>query len=268
MSVSDVEFFFEPLASCVSEFESLKTLQIVPSLHILSNDDVYGLMGLNNLGILLDLGGSRDEKPLLNSIVSLIRENTLCCLLLDSEISHDTTVEELVKCRCDYIYNNTHVAFMKYRDVDTGKMTLNKEILPIFFVNFEYIDHQAMYNMLRNFKECFSLKSRRVIELERTSITNLVPLSCEEIFYICREKNFNMELEDGSLVEVSFSDGFPATDSITDLYKTSGTEIAISNNYNPYAYVCPEVNFYKQAGFRFKQSFLTFNLADIEERIL
>lgn len=268
MSVSSVEFFFEPLASVVSEFQTLNTLQIIPSIHIKSNSDVFGLMGLNHLGFLLDLGGSRNDKPLLISIASLIRKNTLSNLLLDKEISHDKTIEELVRCRCDYILNNTHVAFSKYYDVDTGKMVINREILPIFFVNFEYQTHKEMYDMIRNFKTSFNESMRGVIKLSNTNITNLVPLTCEEIFYICREKNFKMELENGTIVEVLFDDGFPASDIITDIYKVNGIETAVSNNYNEYAYSCPEVNFYKRAGFNIKLSFLSYLESDIQERIL
>ena len=269
MSVSNVEFFFEPLTSCVSIVESVKTLQIIPALHILDTDDVFGLMAMNRLGVLLDIGGLKVDRDILISIVALIRKNTLGCLLLDSEISNDTTVYELTRCRCDYVMENTYVAYATYYDVETGRNLLKKEILPIFFTNFKYSSYASMFDMLRNFKETFSQFKRKVIEISDTSITNLVPMTGEEIFYTCRGKDFKMVLDDGeTIIEVPFDNGFPATDAVTDLYSCNGSEIPVTSHHNEYATACPEVNFYREVGVRIRNSLMTYFHSNISEKIL
>lgn len=230
----------------MNNFSFPKTMQIVPCFHIIDREEVFIMLLLNKNDYLCDFGSSFNSSTmsLENYIVDSLKTKSLDIILTDGE----------------YLKQHSYVAYKKNFDDNSIISTANVKLpLPIIFVDFYLQNISKLDEILINFKGNFAQNLNN--NFRTVEIHNLVYLSAIDIFYISRNTDYKIFTEENEEIIIDIqSNGFPAKQNVTEIYKINGAsgDIPFDNHYNEYANCCPEVNFYYSRSEDLSRSLLEF----------
>lgn len=247
MSDVDVVLFYDTLEKFVSSGNKIvKSPQIIPYFYIKDSGDVFAMLTLNRLGTVCDFSIEyTPTKSIQANVADSIKINSLGTIALDD----------------DFILHNSFIAYTRVYNVMEGKNTLSDKEIPVIFVRIEVKTQMEIHKILLSFKAMFAQKLKGIINIS-TEVTNLIYMSVEELFYICRFTTYKI-VDDitSTVVTVDMEEqGFPALEEITEIYYADRElgDIPCSERFNELENCCPEVEFYSNRSLLLAKSLLPF----------
>lgn len=245
MSDINVAFFYDMLEEFMSsEHRIVKSPQIIPYFYVKETGDVFPMLTLNRSGHLGDFSCEYTlTKSIESNIADSIKYNSLGSINIDE----------------GHVKNFTFIGYSTSYNVSEGKDTVSSTEIPAIFVKLPVEKESDIHKIILDFKSKFAQKLKGNF-YSSSDVTNLVYMSVENLFYICRFTTCKIVNEKtGDIVTIDIEEqGFPALDEITELYyadKEKG-EIPCSDKFNELENCCPEVDFYTNRSLLLAKSLL------------
>lgn len=231
MADLDVAFFYESLEVFLTrDYKLNKSIQIIPYYVIRSSNDVYAMLIVNSSQTVTDFSTDWGKnKSFQTYVADSIRSNSLGCINLYE----------------DHILINSHIGYATAYNVSEGKQTLAEGEIPAVFVKIVVDTIDDLDDILFNFKDSYSKAVKRIIDGTFT-VSNLVYMPVEDLYYISRFTTYKVRTPDGIITIDMDDEGFPAIPAITHIYSPilEDGDVPCGDKYNELGNCCPPVTFY------------------------